>query len=345
MALSRVIEIFNRSLRPLDIAVVRRSRFPERFKEGDDNSHHVEMHLPQGAREYLRYDNPQLIEYKQRYEGHPAARHSVWKPEYLERQLNLSSFRADNAYLWQSRDIKFDSLISYALTTYYVKNIDALGLLDKLDEDGSFGAVTFIMDHGKTVSRDLLDSIWEINFLDRHLKLSKMPSLRVLDIGAGYGRLAYYLAKSLSNLKIVLCADAVPESTFLCGYYVRYRGVSDKAKAIPLDNIEAALDGNPIDIVTNIHSFQECTFESISWWLDVISRRGIKYFMLAHYKDELLSNEPDGTKRDFRPLLEMQGFELVAQESVYAPGTLASTYGLYPERWYYLFRNKTFESC
>jgi ubiquinone/menaquinone biosynthesis C-methylase UbiE len=170
-----------------------------------------------------------------------------------------------------------------------------------------------------------------------------MPSVTVLDIGAGYGRLAYRLAKSLPNLKSVLCADAVAESTFLCEHYLNYRGVSDRAKVVPLDTVEEALP-SAIDIVTNIHSFQECTYESISWWLNVISKRKVKYFMLAHYKDELHSRERDGTAKDFRPLLEMKGFKLVSKESVYAPGTLAGTYGLYPERWYYLFINESVES-
>lgn len=343
MDLSSMVQIFNATLKPLDIAVVRRSRFLERFKEYDDNYHKgrfVEGQLPASAVEYLRYDNPQLIEYKRRYEGHPAARHSVWNSKHLDKQLNLTSFREDNAYIWQSRGVGFDLLVAYAFSTYYVKEMDALGLLGKLDEDGLFGAVTFKMDHAKIVSRDLLDSVVEINFLERHLKLTQMPSVSVLDIGAGYGRLAYRLVKSLSNIKLVLCADAVPESTLLCQYYLGYRGVSDRAKAVPLDRIEETLRANPIEIVTNIHSFQECTVESISWWLDVISRCEIRYFMLAHYKDELLSKESDGTKKDFRPLLEMRGFELVAKEPVYPPGTLAATYGLYPERWYYLFRNK-----
>ena len=154
--------------------------------------------------------------------------------------------------------------------------------------------------------------------------------------------LAYRLTRSLPNLKIVLCADAVPESTFLCQYYLNYRGVSDRAKAVPLDTIEEALP-NSIDIVTNIHSFQIHLSQYLGG-LDLISRRKIKYFMLAHYKDELHSKEPDGTSRNFRPLLEMKGFELLSKESVYAPGTLASTYGLYPERWYYLFINTGVES-
>ena len=344
MTFSRAVEIVNRSLRSFDIAIVRRSHYLEKTKEADVSQYRnrfVVKPIAPDAGEYLRSDNPLLVEYKRRYEGHPATVHSVWKTRHIETQVSLSSFRADNAYIWQSRDIKLNPLISYAFTAYYVKDIDALGLMGKLDEDGSFGAISFTMDmdNGKTVSRDLLDSIWEINFLERHLKLSNMPSVTVLDIGAGYGRLAYRVAKSLPNLKIILCADAVPESTFLCQYYLNYRGVSDRAKAVPLDTIEEVLP-NSIDIVTNIHSFQECTFASISWWLDVISRREIKYFMLAHYKDELLSREPDGTVRDFRPLLEMKGFKLVSKESVYAPYTLASTYGLYPDRWYYLFLNE-----
>lgn len=315
-------------------------RFKE-FEEASPSDKFSEERLPVGAKEYLCYDHPLIVEYSTRYEGHPAARHSVWNRGLLKKDLNLARFREDNAYIWQTRDVGYDLLVSYAFTTYYVKQIDSLDLLEKVDEDGLFGAVTIEMDHGKIVSRDLLDSTLEINFLERHLKLSRMPSINLLDIGAGYGRLAYRLAQSLPNLRLVLCTDAVPESTFLCQYYLEYRMVSDKAKTIPLDTIEKVLEKGQIDIVTNIHSFQECSLESISWWIDLISRCGIKYFMLAHYRDELLSSEEDGAKADFRPLIEMRGFELVAKEPVYAPGSLASKYGLYPERWYYLFRNYT----
>ena len=62
--------------------------------------------------------------------------------------------------------------------------------------------------------------------------------------------------------------------------------------------------------------------------------------MLAHYRDELLSRDADGGSKNFRPLLEAQGFEVVAKEPVYASGALATTYGLYPERWYFLFENR-----
>jgi 2-polyprenyl-3-methyl-5-hydroxy-6-metoxy-1,4-benzoquinol methylase len=62
-----------------------------------------------------------------------------------------------------------------------------------LEEDDDFGAEVFDF-HGKVVSRDLLDSIIEINFLDRHLGFSSRRAVNVLDIGAGYGRLAHRMA-------------------------------------------------------------------------------------------------------------------------------------------------------
>ena len=333
----------NDLLSPLDLAVVRRSHFKEIFEDP------VEKYkgwcskgpVSTNALEYLCHNNPRLLEYKQRYEGHPATSHSIWKPEYLKTDLSMGSFRDDNVYLWQSRRIGHDLLVAYAFTTYYVQDIDTLGLLEKLDEDGSFGVLTFTMDHGKIVSRDLLDSVLEISFLERHLQLSRKSSIRILDIGAGYGRLAHRLAKGLPNLQHVLCADAVPESSFLCEYYLDYRNVSDRAKTIPLDTVQTSLEHHDIDVVTNIHSFQECPMASISWWLDAISRCKAKYFMLAHYDDELLSREQDYSQENFRPLLEKHGFRLIAKEPVYAPGTLAGLYGLYPKRWHYLFESET----
>ena len=84
---------------------------------------------------------------------------------------------------------------------------------DKLVEDDYFGNITFDID-GKLVSRDLLDSLVEIYFLDRHLGLaSAAPGLTVLDIGAGYGRLAHRILSALPSATRYLCSDAIAEST------------------------------------------------------------------------------------------------------------------------------------
>jgi hypothetical protein len=74
-------------------------------------------------------------------------------------------------------------------TAYHVKDIGTLELLEQLHEDGLFGAVNFRFNDEFAVSRDLLDSILEINFLERYLRISQMPSPVFLDIRAGHAGL------------------------------------------------------------------------------------------------------------------------------------------------------------
>jgi hypothetical protein len=61
--------------------------------------------------------------------------------------------------------------VSYALSTYYIKSMDRLRLLETLTEDELFGNFVFEIDH-KIVSRDLLDSILEIYFLEKCLGIA-----------------------------------------------------------------------------------------------------------------------------------------------------------------------------
>src|SRR5205807_8621153 len=93
----------------------------------------------------------------------------VWV-EGSVRAQDLRYSRGDNAYVWQLRGPNMDTG-GYALATYCVKSVDALGLLGKLGEDDYFGNFTFDIG-GTLVSRDLLDSVLEIYFLDRHLGLA-----------------------------------------------------------------------------------------------------------------------------------------------------------------------------
>jgi putative sugar O-methyltransferase len=295
---------------------------------------------PAGAAEYLTRQNPFLIELRRRYQGHPATLHSLWKDTYLQTELDLSTFRGDNAYIWQTRQIDSNLVVQYLLTTYFVKDIDKLDLFRKLHEDGQFGAVNFSFNNEFAVSRDLLDSILEINFLERHLRISKIPSPIFLDIGAGYGRFAYRLTSAFPNLKAVFCADAVAESTFLSDYYLKFRGVADRARAVPIDEIEETLNRNHIDVVTNMESFAECTFESIQWWLDLVQKNAATNFMIVVEGNTLLSKEVDGSKIPFQSLLEERGYELIVKEPVYPAATGVSKYGLYPDRTYFLFHNR-----
>lgn len=126
--------------------------------------------LPAAAAAELRPDHPRLLELRARYAriGGAVTDHVSWTERYLRDELDLRHFRGDNAFVWQLRGLRDQELaaLKYALTTYYVQSIDSLGLLGRLEEDGLFGVHLFDVNR-RTVSRDLLDSVNEILFLER----------------------------------------------------------------------------------------------------------------------------------------------------------------------------------
>ena len=176
--------------------------------------------LPDDAARYLQPDNPKLIELEQRYKAFDpdVTTPLVWTDGYVSAE-DIAHFRGDNAWVWQVRG-PYTNMLAYAITLYYLKSLDRFGLLDKLVEDNSFGNFTFPI-AGRVVSRDLLDSIAEIYFLDRHLGIGSRTGLHVLDIGAGYGRLAHRMVGALPGVESFFCTDAIPVSSFVSDFYLR----------------------------------------------------------------------------------------------------------------------------
>jgi hypothetical protein len=296
--------------------------------------------LPEGAEDYLTPDNPRLAGLRSRYRALdcPAVHHSLWTDERTA-LINLKYFRGNNPYVYQFEDQNTE--VSYHLTAYYLKSIDTLNLLGRLHEDGAFGCYTFECDRHLLVSRDLLDSVCEILFLEESMRISTIPNLKMLDIGAGYGRLAYRLALSLPLLEQVMCTDAVAESTFVSEYYLDFRGVSEKTRVVPLDSIEDALRQAEIHLAVNICSFSECTLSAISWWLDLVLKHRIRYLLIVpdalHYGgSRLMTVRAGGTDyEDFMPAILSRGYRLRTRRAKYnVPGV--QRYGVSPT-YYYLF--------
>ncbi|MDO8948591.1 MAG: putative sugar O-methyltransferase [Desulfocapsaceae bacterium] len=295
-----------------------------------------ELCLPDGGAEYLNIDNSRLQELRQRYSQFQlkASLPIVWTDEYVQ-SYDLQSFRGDNCYVWQTKDPNCDE-INYCLTAYYVKAIDSLGLLQKNNEDGLFGVYTYTV-NSQIVSRDLLDSVIELNFLEKHLKLSQINDLKIIDIGAGYGRLAYRAANSFSNLKTYLCTDAVPESTFLSEYHSKFRHIEDRVSVIPLDNIAERLQEQQIDLAVNIHSFSECSLEAIDWWLALLSVNQVKHLFIVpnaagHGGEKLALN--NGV--DFSAVIEKYGYKLQCKSPKYED-PLVQKFGVSPT-FFYLYQ-------
>lgn len=300
-------------------------------------SHNSEVGLPPGAEATLRIDNPELVRLQRTYDAmrSPATTHTQWTSGFLKKNLSIAWFRGDNAYVWQFRVLRGAANARMYCALLDVESRDGLALLDNLTEDGAFGAWTFTYGDRAPVSRDLLDSVNEINYLERHIGISTIEDLRVLDIGAGYGRLAHRMFASLPNLIAYDCIDGVAVSTFICQYYTAYRSLTEKVRVLPADQHANLRDS--YDVAVNIHSFSECSVETIQWWMDRIAERRIEWLLIVpNTPPDLVSTELDGSKKEFRSIVESAGYEQVHSDWTHESHELRDLIQIYDR--HYLFR-------
>lgn len=297
----------------------------------------LDYEFPMGNRSYdpkLTSDNPKLVDLEARYAAFDPVVTTplIWRNNVIS-EIDLQAFRGSKAYLSQVRST--NNPISYVATYYYTRTIDHRGLLDKIVEPGDFGVYAQEVD-GKKVSRDQLDTIQELYFLDRHLGLFDRSKLSVLDIGAGYGRLGAHLATAFHGELDYACTDAVALSSFLCDYYVRSRDVSSRVRMLPLDRLSD--DQTKPDLALNIHSFPECRLEAVGWWIERLRDKGAPYlFVVPNPIDTVGRTLKNGLGEDFRPVIEERGFKLEVCEPKYLDPSMQE-HGISPTH-YYLFRN------
>jgi SAM-dependent methyltransferase len=275
--------------------------------------------LPPGAEAELTPDNPRLSELRTAYAALdvPVLDASRWSREAVDDFLDLRWFRGETLITWHYRESRRVSELKFFVLLRHVQERDELGLLDVLEEDGAFGCWTFSYPGRGRVSRDLLESVNELAFLERELGLTARHDFSVLDIGAGYGRLAHRMAEAFPNLRDYCCVDAIPESTFVSDYYLRHRRCVPPARVARLDALDTELLPGAFDLAVNIHSFSECTLDSIAWWVALLRRLQVpRLLVVPNEPDGLWSLEPDGSRRDFAPLIEKAGYRLVRREPV-----------------------------
>jgi len=244
--------------------------------------------------------------------------------------------------MWQQRDLNLP--LSYALTAYYyLQCIEARSLLESLGEDGAFGARTVQVTDHLAVSRDLLDSTGEILFLNSELHISDKPGSYILDIGSGYGRLAHRLLSAFQGLGGVLCADAIPESTFICEYYLKFRAAAPRARVVPLPDLRNTLEVLPVLAAVSVCCFSECPLAAAEWWLDLIEQYRIPYLFIVPSPSDargtrLLSRERDGTRLDVLRAIQARGYYLEKSVPKYREKAVQS-FGVSPTQ-YLLFARK-----
>ena len=228
--------------------------------------------------------------------------------------------------MWQIRDRNHNEL-SYALVYYALKSGPCGALLDRLGEDPLFGVNLFEVD-GVPVSRDLLESAREIGFLQDHVGLGSRP-INLLDIGAGYGRLAYRLSQlGLDDLQ-VFATDAYAKSTFISEYHLRFRSARGSA-VVPLDEVDDLLERTAIDVAINVHSFSECTPKAVSWWVEKLAAHDVKFLMVVPNGGRSGGARCEtGSGFDLESIFSSFGYRIAVREPRYQD-PLVQEYGIDP---------------
>ncbi|HEX6395273.1 MAG TPA: putative sugar O-methyltransferase [Acidimicrobiales bacterium] len=319
--LNGTLNRFGLEIRRLSSAGVEPGRPPD-IRDGtfDHRFHADESSLPLGAAEYLRADNQRLRYLRELYArlDWPVCEHSRWRDETVRGWLNLKYFRGDNIIVWHYReDPQYNgpefTRLFYFTYLRYVLDRGGSELVDRLGEDGAFGCWTYDFPGYPRCSRDLLDSVNELLFLDKHLSVISRKAFRILDIGAGYGRLAHRASQAINGLSDYCCVDAIAESTFLCEFYLGFRQISPPARVKPLDEVPSLEEG-AFDLAVNVHSFSECRLDAIEWWMSQVARLGIPYvFVVPNEASGFLTTEGDSTRKDYLQTIESNGYRLIAE--------------------------------
>lgn len=187
--------------------------------------------------------------------------------------------------------------------------INALGMT----RDSEFGGRVVKTSFGE-VTRMWLEAEEEMGFLVRNHAFKLFPS--VVEIGAGYGRLAVAMWNYCSRY---VCVDPIPISTQICRDYCARFAPSVEVPSLP-DFLALKNRGNEykFDLAINIHSWNECTTEQVKWWLTMLRELEVPYlFTVSHGQ---MSGRPEVPYRThdggfWRELIEDE-FTLIAEEAL-----------------------------
>ena len=272
-------------------------------------------------------NDPAYIHYVELYERLHLVPLTRWSEEYRE-YLSFERFRRCPDFLQQTRICTDEQ---YKFTADYIEKNGGSAMFDELKEDHDFGVYT-VEHNGRLLSRDLLDSMLEIMFLSRILDLPRDAEIRALDIGAGYGRFAHRFTTWFPRSRIA-CVDGVPESTYLCRCYLKHRRCT-RASVVSLDELCSLEALMPFTFAASIHSWPECSLESIKIWLQLIANLKIPYLFLVTHTRLHGSFEPDGRAVDYFPAIADVGYSVIKEQPKF--GRIGQG-GLFPEVHYYLF--------
>ena len=183
--------------------------------------------------------------------------------------LDLRWFRGESLITWHYRRAPEETelpLPRVAAST--LRTRDRLGLL----RPGRGGRAVRVLDGSRfpgapRVSRDLLDSVNELSFLAR-AGFAEPDGLRVLEVGAGYGRLAHRAARRLPNLADWCCVDGRARGDVPIGLLPALPWRACRRRAWSGCTRSRRLRPGDFDLAVNVHAFPEMPLAAARWWIE-----------------------------------------------------------------------------
>jgi len=204
---------------------------------------------------------------------------------------------------------------------------DQLKLLDKLDEP-PIGNPVAVEYKNRIVTQDICNSVLEVNTIMNFIKHDSDKKLRVIELGAGHGRVSNVLLHAVENIQIVIVD--IPPALYVSQWYLTklfpklrvfkfrdfssYREVQEEFEECSLAFLSPAqveyLPDQMFDLFINISSLHEMTPAQIENWFGQINRLCKGWFYTKQYiesknsfDDIVIRQEDYPVRKHWKPLL------------------------------------------
>ncbi|MBI2600869.1 putative sugar O-methyltransferase [Candidatus Daviesbacteria bacterium] len=227
-----------------------------------------------------------------------------WQPIFKSNFFNYKSKSRSAVY-------RFNPISAFIYKTFvaaymdYLQGVDKQNIFKKISEP-KIGNPFLISYRDKKISQDLCNSVHEFYSITNPLEKTK--KLRILEIGAGYGRLGYIFLNQLRDCSY--CIIDIPPALFVAQKYltkvfprekffhfrsfnsfkkVKKEFESARISFLNADRIELLPD-NYFDLVINVSSLHEMTREQINNYFRQINRICRGYFYTKQWRKSRTSD-------------------------------------------------------
>lgn len=222
-----------------------------------------------------------------------------------------SNFKNNNLRL-KNNVRRFNPITGFIYRVYvaslmeYVSQIDSLSILKKLEEP-LIGNPFIVAYKGRLISQDICNSVYEFYSIMQKVNLSK--NVKIADLGAGYGRLAYIFLNVIPDSSY--CIIDIPPALFISQKYLKtvfprekiflfrpfksFKEIksefeSSRIKFLMPHQLEL-LPHKHFDLFINVSSLHEMTIDQINKYIEIINRICRGYFYTKQWiKSEAKDN-------------------------------------------------------